>query len=232
MDNDPFAASRLHSSQAASAQAQPPQPSTSHTVQPGGLEPGVPRSLTSAFDAASAPTSALQAENPFGAPPAFPATVSGGVTAAARDLSFDSEPAPNWDMPAGGAAPHVAAAAAFPPTLHVTESSAVSPVNASMASAPLPTASAAAVPSLALVPVARQSGAAAGRQSSAQVAKAASRAGSAKVGDPTGFVLEDLLAHAVENLRLKNAAKTSLAGRPSTQAPSLLVRTVLQLPSL
>lgn len=53
------------------------------------------------------------------------------------------------------------------------------------------------------------------------------------MGDPTGFVLEDLLAHAVENLRLKNAAKTSLAGRPSTQAPSLMVRSALQLsPSL
>ncbi|CAL8468807.1 g8348 [Coccomyxa elongata] len=225
MDSDPFAASQLHSSQAASLQAHPSQPPTS---QPGGLEPGVPRSLTGAFDAASAPTSALQVENPFGAPPAFPAPVaaSAGANGAARDLSFDSEPAPNWDMPAGGAAPPVAAAAAFPPSPPVSPSSAAPPANAGMVSVPLPAASAAAVPSLKLVPAARQLGptaalVAAGRQLSAQKAK-----GSAKVGDPTGFVLEDLLAHAVENLRLKNAAKTSLAGRPPTQAPSLLEQKV------
>lgn len=172
MDNDPFAASQLHSSQgAASLQAQPPRPPTS---QPGGLEPGVPRSLTSAFNAASAPTSTLQVENPFGVPPAFPApaAASTGNNAATRDLSFDSEPAPDWDMPAGGAGPPVAAAAAFPPMLPVGPSSAAPPVNAAI-SVPLPAASTAAVPSLALVPAGRPgsiaAAAAAGRQPSAQV---------------------------------------------------------------
>lgn len=235
MGSDPFAASQLHSSQAASLQAQPLQPPTS---QPGGLEPGVPRSLTSAFDAASAPTSALQEENPFGAPPAFPApaAASAGASSAARDLSFDSEPPPNWDMPAHGAAPPVAAAAAaFPSSPPVGPSSAAPPVNAGMVSLPLSAAPAVAVPSLAPMPAARQLGptaapVAAGRQLSAQKSKPASRAGNAKVGDPTGFVLEDLLAHAVENLRLKNAAKTSLAGRAPTQAPSLMVRPALQAP--
>ena len=47
----------------------------------------------------------------------------------------------------------------------------------------------------------------------------------AKTGaDPGGgFVLKDLLSHAVENLRIKNAAGGALSGRPQAPAPSLMV---------
>lgn len=36
--------------------------------------------------------------------------------------------------------------------------------------------------------------------------------------------MEDLLAHAVDNMRIKNAGKTQLARRPEQPPPSLLVR--------
>ncbi len=41
--------------------------------------------------------------------------------------------------------------------------------------------------------------------------------------DPAGFVLKDLLSHAVENLRIKNNGTSALAGHPRAPPPSLLV---------
>ena len=37
--------------------------------------------------------------------------------------------------------------------------------------------------------------------------------------------MEDLLAHAVDNMRIKNVSKTQLARRAEQPKPSLLVRT-------
>ena len=42
--------------------------------------------------------------------------------------------------------------------------------------------------------------------------------------DPAGFVLKDLLSHAVENLRIKNNATSTLAGHQRAPPPSLMVR--------
>ena len=42
--------------------------------------------------------------------------------------------------------------------------------------------------------------------------------------DPSGYVMEDLLAHAVDNMRIKNVDRTQLARRAEQPAPSLLVR--------
>lgn len=209
IDADPFAASRPHSSE---VEAHPPQQAV--LDQPGyqpaqpiqlGLDHAPPRSLHGAFDAASAAANATREANPFGAPPAFPTFPPSG-RGPKHELSFNGEPAPEWDPPAAAAAAQL-----YP--------------DASTAAAP-PAASAAAS-SLALVPAAGQPSAAApaaAGPSAKQVAKLVSRSGSARAADPTGFVLEDLLAHAVENLRIKNAAKTTLAGRLPTQAPSLMVR--------
>ena len=41
--------------------------------------------------------------------------------------------------------------------------------------------------------------------------------------DPSGYVMEDLLAHAVDNMRIKNVDRTQLARRAEQPAPSLLV---------
>ena len=41
--------------------------------------------------------------------------------------------------------------------------------------------------------------------------------------DPSGYVMEDLLAHAVDNMRIKNVNRTQLARRAEQPAPSLLV---------
>ena len=41
--------------------------------------------------------------------------------------------------------------------------------------------------------------------------------------DPSGYVMEDLLAHAVDNMRIKNVSQTQLARRPEQPKPSLLV---------
>lgn len=43
--------------------------------------------------------------------------------------------------------------------------------------------------------------------------------------DPSGYVMEDLLAHAVDNMRIKNVSKTQLARRAEQPKPSLLVST-------
>ena len=205
IDADPFAASRPHSSEVEAHPAQQAvldQPG-SQPAQPIelGLDHAPPRSLHGAFDAASAAANATREDNPFGAPPAF-LTFPPAVRGQTHDLSFNGEPAPEWDPP-----PAAAATQLYP--------------DAPAAAAP-PAASAAASSSLALVPAAGQPAAAG--PSAKQVAKPVSRSGSSRAADPTGFVLEDLLAHAVENLRIKNAAKTTLAGRSPTQAPSLMVR--------
>lgn len=213
INDDPFAASsRPHSSEPE------PQP-TLHQPAPKPVQPlelgFEPRSLHGAFDAASAASDAAPPEeHPFGAPPAFPTFPPAAAgppvpPAMTHELSFNGEPAPEWDLPAAPAAP------AVQPQIPV----AVAPSDLNAA----PAASAASS-ALALVPSAlRPSTAAAAAGPGVQAAKPASRAGSARAGGPTGFVLEDLLAHAVESMRIKNAAKTSLAGRPPTQAPSLIV---------
>ena len=46
--------------------------------------------------------------------------------------------------------------------------------------------------------------------------------------DPSGYVMEDLLAHAVDNMRIKNVSKTQLARRAEQPKPSLLVSAYLQ----
>ena len=47
--------------------------------------------------------------------------------------------------------------------------------------------------------------------------------------DPSGYVMEDLLAHAVDNMRIKNVSKTQLARRAEQSKPSLLVSADMQI---
>lgn len=223
LDADPFAADRAHSSETETLPAQQQaafQQPAPHPPQ-SGLSSGLRRSLHGAFDAASAPVGTPAHDSPFGEPPAFPAPAAAAASPqCGKELSFDGEPVPDWDLPAGMAGAAMPAARPQLALVPVRQPGAARP-GTNTAAAVSPFAQVAAAAAAQAGPSA--TAAAAGTRPGKQPSRTESRAASAKAADPTGFVLEDLLAHAVENLRIKNAAKTTLAGRPPTQAPSLMV---------
>lgn len=203
-----------------------------------------PRALHSAFDAAAAVPgfggSSLLANPPHASSGGFgmPAAPSAHP---AHELSFDSDPVPDWgataqQRTAPSAGNHFSAAV---PPLH-TNALALSLPAVPGAFPPQPAAGVSAfLHSHALVEQPGMAGGVRGvsqappLQGSRPAAVPGQRqpgralSGKSHTADPTGFVLEDLLSHAVENMRIKNAGNTKFAARPKQQTPSLMVRFVL-----
>jgi hypothetical protein len=243
MDADPFSAAAAPSSSSGMDLLLPEQPNPALGQQPTAAAAAAqPRSLHGAVDAAAGAPEPRWSATGSGPPPhgstsnGFDPPVVLGMPPApsvphcpAHALSFDSDPVPDWNMPARLSAPPSLAGTVVPYSLPAA-TAAPGPQPGTGTSAFEHSSAPVALPGN--IGGARVGGAAGGHLGKPTAGQPRRRmpawtgSGKPAAADPTGFVLEDLLSHAVENMHIKNASNTKFARRQQQQQaqPSLMVR--------
>ena len=201
--------------------------------------PAVPKQLHGDFAAAASLEPAHTAAAKSGAAPAPPLPAA---AAAAHQLSFGDNPAPAWGVPSAPA-PQPGSFSMTDNSKHAALHPPMRPMQSATTQEHASASSGASVPNQATPSWAQERPAGPGlfwathgsgltsttsepgpgfapKQAGVQRSRTAS-------ADPGSFVLKDLLSHAVENLRLKNSAGSTLSGGARAPPPSLMVRHLL-----